>query len=231
MFATCLADVMRPQIADAATYLIEDAGGRVRCPRRQTCCGQIAFNSGYFKDAADLARSCADLFNDCEAVVFPSGSCCGFFRAHWREMFPNGDPEMRQFSAKCMELSEFLRRMDYVPSPRKSPMRATFHDCCAGLRELGIKEEPRALLRRAGVEIAEMEECEECCGFGGAFAAKFGAVSAAMADRKCASIVATGADVVLLGDLGCLLHMEGRMRRDGQSVRFMHWAEALAGAD
>ena len=118
--------------------------------------------------------------------------------------------------------------MNYRPAPRKSPLRATYHDCCAGLRELGIKNGPRDLLMRAGVEIAEMRDCEECCGFGGAFAVKFGELSVALADRKCENIAAADADAVLLGDLGCLMHLEGRLRRLGKNTVIQHWAEVLA---
>ena len=228
LFATCLADVMRPQIAAAAFRLIRESGAAPFYPPQQTCCGQIAFNEGYFDGAAELAEKCADLFADCDAVVFPSASCCGVFRAHWKEMFSENNGKMRDFAGKCFELSEFLQKMKYTPPPQKK-LRATFHDCCAGLRELGIKDGPRALLKQAGIEIVEMHECEECCGFGGAFAAKFGNISAAIADRKCENIAASGADTVLMGDLGCILHLDGRLRRLGKNIRVLHWAEALLG--
>lgn len=218
---------MRPQIPAAALRLIRESGAEPFYPPEQTCCGQIAFNEGYFDGAAELAEKCADLFADCDAVVFPSGSCCGVFRAHWTELFSAENAKMRDFAGKCFELSEFLRKMEYAPRPRKY-MKASFHDCCAGLRELGVKSGPRALLKRAGIEIVEMAECEECCGFGGSFAAKFGGISAAVADRKCENIAAA-ADTVLMGDLGCIIHIEGRLRRLGKNIRVRHWAEVLAG--
>ncbi|MGI9306065.1 MAG: (Fe-S)-binding protein [Gammaproteobacteria bacterium] len=230
LFATCLADVMRPQIADAALRLIRDAGASPFYPPRQTCCGQIAYNEGMFDAAAELAENCAGLFGDCDAVVFPSASCCGVFRVHWREIFGEDHEKMRAFAGKCFELGEFLQKMEYAPPPRK-PLRATFHDCCAGLRELNIKNAPRELLKKAGVEIVEMDDCEECCGFGGGFAAKFGGVSTAIADRKCENIAASGAEIALMGDLGCMLHLEGRLSRTGKNIRIMHWAEALCGGE
>ena len=226
LFATCLADVFRPQLAAAAARLIRDAGATPFYPPQQTCCGQIAFNSGNFADAAFLAEKCADLFAECDKVVFPSASCCGLFRVHWREMCGEDSEKMRAFAEKCVELSEFLQQMNYIPPPRRY-FRATYHDCCAGLRELGIKQGPRDLLARAGVEIAEMRDCEECCGFGGAFAMKFGELSVALADRKCDNIAAA-ADIALLGDLGCILHLEGRLQRLGKKIRLYHWAEVLA---
>ena len=228
LFITCLADVMRPGVAAAAMSLMRRAGAEVVCPPRQTCCGQIAYNGGYFEEAAALAEQCADLFADCDAVVFPSASCCGVFRIHWREIFGGDNAKMRAFAGKCKELSEFLTMTDCEP-PTIAPLRATYHDCCAGLRELGVKHAPRDLLRRAGAEIVEMRDCEECCGFGGAFAAKFGDVSAAMADRKLACAAAAGVDTVILGEAGCILHLEGRALRLQKPVRFLHWAEALAG--
>lgn len=225
LFATCLADVFRPQIPAATARLIEAAGGEVLYRPEQTCCGQVAFNAGMFAETATLARKCADLFAECDFVVFPSASCCGIFRVHWQEIFGE-DQQMRDFAAKCLELSEFLQKMDYTP-PRQKPLRATYHDCCAGLRELGIKNGPRALLTQAGIELTEMPDCEECCGFGGAFALKFDNISAALADRKCHNITAT-ADTALMGELGCILHLQGRFARQNIPAQVRHWAEVLA---
>ena len=224
---------MRPQIAAAAVRLMRDAGAEVVCPRRQTCCGQIAFNAGAFADAAELADTAAALFDNCDKVVFPSASCCGLFRVHWREMLDSdNDPRharLQSFAEKCMELSEFLRALKYTPPPAP-PLTATYHDCCAGLRELGIKNGPRELLQQAGVIIKEMKDCEECCGFGGAFSVKFDGVSAAMADRKCSNIQDSDTDTVLMGDLGCIMHLDGRLRRQQQNIRVLHWAEVLDAA-
>ncbi len=230
LFVSCLVDLMRPQIGVAAVQLLRQAGISPIFPPQQTCCGQIAFTSGYQKDARLLAQQCADLFLECDKVIFLSASCCGVFRAHWQEMFDDDNNKMRDFANKCVELSEFLQEIDFTPSPHP-PLRATYHDCCAGLRELGIKTGPRALLQKAGIEIIEMNDCEECCGFGGAFATKFSDISTAMAERKCRNIEESGADVVLLGDLGCILHLGGKLSRQNSSVRIAHWAEILAAHD
>ncbi|MGU9950889.1 MAG: (Fe-S)-binding protein [Gammaproteobacteria bacterium WSBS_2016_MAG_OTU1] len=227
IFITCLADAMRPQIGFAAVRLLREAGVEPFYPPAQTCCGQVAFNSGYFDEAAELGEKCADLFIDCDKVVFPSASCCSLFRTHWQEYFNEDNKKMAAFADKCMELSEFLHSVSYSPRPQKY-LQATYHDCCAGLRELNIKNTPRDFLKQAGVDIVEMRDCEECCGFGGVFSTKFSGISAAMADRKCKNIAATGTNTVLLGDLGCLLHLQGRMQRtNGDNIRFMHWAEVL----
>lgn len=234
LFITCLADVMRPQIAAAAARLMRAAGAAVVCPRRQTCCGQIAFNAGAYSDAADLAVAAARLFDDCDKVVLPSASCAGLFRVHWQEMLNNDAnhphyARLKAFSEKCLELSEFLQEMNYQPAAG-APLSATYHDCCAGLRELKIKNTPRELLRQAGVEIKEMKGCEECCGFGGAFSIKFDGISAAMADRKCENIKNSGMDTVIMGDLGCIMHLDGRLNRAGENIRVLHWAEVLDAA-
>ena len=226
LFVTCLVNVMRPSIASAAMALIRQTGITPFCPARQTCCGQVAYNSGYFPQAALAVEQCADLFENYDYVVFPSASCCSFFRVHWTELFDAENKKIATFSEKCLELSEFLEKMSYSPQPQDN-FRATYHDCCAGLRELNIKNTPRRLLKECGGEIIEMPECEECCGFGGTFSIKFGNVSAAIADRKCDNIIAT-ADTAILGDLGCLLHLQGRLFRRGDSVRIYHWAEILA---
>ena len=143
-------------------------------------------------------------------------------------MFPKDNGKMRDFADKCMELSEFLHKISFSPQPLP-PLRATYHDCCAGLRELSIKDGPRQLLQKAGVELVEMTDCEECCGFGGTFSVKFGGIATAMADRKCRHIAETKVNTLLMGDLGCLLHVQGRLHRLGRKIRVMHWGEVLAG--
>ena len=227
LFTTCLADCMRPAVALAALHLLRDAGAEVHYPPTQTCCGQIAFNSGYDSTARALVDKCAAEFADCDAVVMPSGSCCGMLRTHTDELFAEGAPAM-DFAAKCMELSEYLAQVDYAPKPHPQPFTATYHDSCAGLRELGIKQHPRRLLREAGIRLLEMAECEECCGFGGRFSTQFGSLSTALASRKCAQIAASGAEAVLAGDLGCLLNIQGRLTREGSAMPALHWAEVLA---
>lgn len=229
LFVTCLADVMRPSVAVAALRLVRAAGGEVVYPQTQTCCGQIAFNSGYNDEARALVQKCAAEFADCDVVVMPSGSCCGMLRCYLEELFDSGSAAAC-FGAKCLELSEYLRQTGYTPPPLPAPLTVTYHDSCAGLRELGVRDTPRLLLRQAGVGITEMNDCEECCGFGGRFSVQFGELSAALADKKCENINAAGADAVVAGDLGCLLHIEGRLRRLGSALPVLHWAEVLTGA-
>ena len=226
---------MRPRIAAACADLARATGAAVAIPKKQTCCGQPAFNSGYRKYARALFEKCADEFADCDRVVMPSGSCCGYFRRHCDSIFPDSNEKnyakIKNFADKCRELSEFLVESGFSPSAQNAEKIATYHDCCAGLRELGIKKQPRRLLAAAGWSLRESPECEECCGFGGAFAVKFGEVSAAIAARKCRAIAAA-APVVIMGDLGCMLNIEGRFARGGDnfpaaSPRVLHLAEAL----
>ena len=227
LFVTCLADGIRPQVGVAALKLLRAAGADVVYPKTQTCCGQIAYNSGYQQAARALAEKCVDEFADCEYVVMPSGSCCGMFRVHLPELFGNDNIRINVFRNKCLELSQYLEQVDF--SPAAKVMTVTYHDSCAGLRELGVKDAPRRLLRAAGVTIVEMPDCEECCGFGGRFADKFGDVSVAIATRKCDNIRSVkSADAVVGGDLGCLLNIEGRLQRQGCNLPVMHWAEVLA---
>lgn len=235
LFVTCLVDLMRPSIGFAALKLLEDAGCEVVVPATQTCCGQPGWNSGDRNSARELAAKLIDEFEDCPHVVVPSGSCAGMIRTHFREVFSD-DPEMRaraeRLGARTYELTEFLTKVAH--RPRVSATFAgtvTYHDSCSGLRELGVKTEPRKLLARVeGLKLVEMEECETCCGFGGTFSIKYGDISAEMAERKCAHIAASGAQAVVLGDLGCMLNIEGRLRKRGDDkTRVLHVAEVLAG--
>jgi L-lactate dehydrogenase complex protein LldE len=235
LFVTCLVDLMRPSIGFAALKLLEDAGCEVVVPATQTCCGQPGWNSGDRNSARELAAKLIDEFEDCPHVVVPSGSCAGMIRTHFREVFSD-DPEMRaraeRLGARTYEVTEFLTKVAH--RPRVSATFAgtvTYHDSCSGLRELGVKTEPRKLLARVeGLKLVEMEECETCCGFGGTFSIKYGDISAEMAERKCAHIAASGAQAVVLGDLGCMLNIEGRLRKRGDDkTRVLHVAEVLAG--
>jgi L-lactate dehydrogenase complex protein LldE len=235
LFVTCLVDLMRPSIGFAALRLLEGAGATVVVPPAQTCCGQPAYNSGDRADAKALAAKVVAEFEDCDFLVAPSGSCGGMIRTHYAELFAD-DPAMAKrvdaLAAKTRELTDFLvseLRVESVPG--RFDGAVTYHDSCAGLREMGIKSQPRALLAKvAGLKVNEMAECETCCGFGGTFAIKFGEISTRLADNKCGHIAATGADAVVLGDLGCMLNIEGRLRRRGDAkTRVLHVAEVLAG--
>ncbi len=236
LFVTCLIDLMRPRIGFAALQLLEAAGCEVVVPETQTCCGQPGYNSGERASAIALARKAAREFADCEYVVVPSGSCAGMMRTHYPDLLddvPESEREaVRALAARTHELTDFLVNIaHYQPDAKTSIKTITYHDSCAGLRELGVKQQPRALLAQvAGVQLKEMEECEQCCGFGGAFAIKFGEISAHIAERKCENIAASGADAVVLGDLGCMLNIEGRLRRRGDATtQVLHVAEVLAG--
>jgi L-lactate dehydrogenase complex protein LldE len=235
LFVTCLVDLMRPSIGLAAVKLLEAAGCQVYVPPTQTCCGQPGYNSGDRRSARPLAEKVLDEFEACDYVVAPSGSCAGMIKTHYPDLF-QGEMVMldrvRRLGERMYELTDFLLNVANLGKvPGVFAGTITYHDSCSGLRELGVKDQPRELLSRVpGLKLAEMRECEQCCGFGGTFAVKFGEVSAAIADRKCENIEASGADAVVLGDLGCMLNIEGRLRRRGnQKTRVLHVAEVLAG--
>ena len=235
LFVTCLVDLVRPRIGFAALKLLEGAGCEVVVPLTQTCCGQPGYNSGDRRAAQTLARKVLTEFKDCDYLVVPSGSCSGMVKAHYPELL-NDFPELRAdvewLIARTWELTDFLfsvLKLEKVPGGFDGTV--TYHDSCSGLREMGVKDQPRALLSKLpGVAIKEMALPEQCCGFGGTFAVKYGDISARIADQKCADIQSTGADAVVLGDLGCMLNIEGRLRRRGdQNTKVLHVAEVLAG--
>jgi L-lactate dehydrogenase complex protein LldE len=237
LFYTCLVDLMRPSVGFAAIELLEAAGCEVVIPERQTCCGQPAWNSGDRAAAAAIARMVIAEFEGFEHVVVPSGSCADQIRHEYARILADDLDWKRRaeaLSPKVRELTDFLVNvagLDKVPGAFVGSV--TYHDSCTGLRALGIKAQPRALLARvAGLELVEMTGAEECCGFGGTFAVKFGAISAAIAEKKCTNVCASGADAVVGGDVGCLLNIEGKLRRMGDDkTRVLHVAEVLAGVD
>ena len=234
LFVTCLVDLMRPSIGFAALKLLESAGCEVVVPVAQTCCGQPGYNAGDRASALALARKVLAEFEDCDYVVAPSGSCAGMIRTHYADLFA-GQPELARANALCActyELTEFLVDvMSFAVTTKISIKTITYHDSCSGLRELGVKAQPRVLLAQVeGLTLKEMDECETCCGFGGTFAVKYGDISTHIADRKCENIAASNADAVVLGDLGCMLNIEGRLRRRGDmKTEVLHVAEVLAG--
>jgi len=234
LFVTCLADLMRPSVAFAAVKLLEDAGCMVEVPAAQTCCGQPALNSGDNADARAIARQVIKAFAGFDAVVGPSGSCMGTLRHDYPALFAN-EPEWRaraeDLARRSHELLSFL--VDVLKIERVDARydgKVTYHDSCAGLREMGVREQPRKLLASVkGLELVEMSGTEECCGFGGTFCVKYPEISTKMVDDKIANIQASGAGTVLGGDIGCLLNIGGRIRRRGLPVRVIHTAEVLAG--
>lgn len=233
LFVTCLVDFFRPQVGFAAVKLLEDAGCRVEVPEGQTCCGQPAWNSGDAPDARRIARQVIERFEGFDYVVAPSGSCAGMIRVHYPELFATDGrwrTRAQALAGRCHELMSFLT--DVLGLSRVEAgfaATATYHDSCSGLRELGVKAQPRTLLAGVrGLSLREMADAEVCCGFGGTFCVKYPEISARMVDDKIASIRASGADTVLGGDLGCLLNIAGRLRRAGDRVRVFHAAEVLA---
>ena len=236
-FATCLVDLFRPSVGFAAARLIERAGYRVAVPKAQTCCGQPGYNSGDRAGARRAARRAVALFEGFDRVVVPSGSCAAMLVRHFPDLLSDDPGWARRagaLAARTHELVDFLARIaGWRPSGAGDRAGSfTYHDSCSGLRELGIREQPRALLRAAGgPELREMEGSDICCGFGGTFCVKYPAISEAMADKKIDSIEATGAGMVVGGDLGCLMHIGGRLSRRGSAVETRHVAELLAGGD
>ncbi len=233
LFVTCLVDTMRPSVGFAAVKLLEDAGCKVVVPS-QTCCGQPAFNSGDRANAKRIARQTIAAFEGCDFVVAPSGSCAGQLAKHYPELFDD-EPDMAlkaaAFADKCRELISFLVDALGVKSvSARYDGVVTYHDSCSGLRELGVKGQPRALLQSVeGLKLVEMDDSEVCCGFGGTFAVKYGELSDSIVTQKSARIAASQADTLLAGDLGCLMNMAGKMQREGRKVKVRHVAEVLAG--
>jgi L-lactate dehydrogenase complex protein LldE len=231
LFATCLADLMRPATAFAAATLLERAGFEVIVPPRQSCCGQPGYNSGDFAGARAVAMRTVQQLEPYRYVVLPSGSCAAMLRDHYPRLLDGAWAERAAaLTARVYELTQFLSDVaGYSPSPLIDPPTVAYHDGCAGLRELGVRAQPRQLLRAAGVDVRELAQGDVCCGFGGTFCAKMPEISAKMADDKLADIERSGASEVVAGDLGCLLALAGRARRRGMPLRFRHVAEVLAG--
>jgi L-lactate dehydrogenase complex protein LldE len=234
LFVTCLVDIFRPSVGFAAVRLLEAAGCDVFVPRAQTCCGQPAYNGGDREDARALALQTIAAFDGFDYVVAPSGSCAAMLKVHYPRLLAEdaeAGPRARAFAERVYELSSFLvdvRKLDTVPGSFSG--RVTYHDGCSGLRELGVKRQPRELLKRlAGLELVEMTETDVCCGFGGLFCVKYPDISNAMVSKKAASIAAVEPELVLAGELGCLLNIAGKLAREGSRVSCRHVAEVLAG--
>jgi L-lactate dehydrogenase complex protein LldE len=234
LFVTCLVDLHRPSVGFAAIALLEQAGCQVEVPRAQTCCGQPAYNSGDRATTRDLALGVLEAFGGYDYVVAPSGSCAGMLRSHMPHLFDD-DPNLRAradaLAARTYELVSFLTDVlgvETLPA-RHAGGSVTYHDSCSGLRELGIHDQPRKLLAAIGAPVVEMKDPDVCCGFGGTFCVKYPDISVRMVSDKTKDIVATGAETVLAGDLGCLLNIAGRLQREGHKTQVRHVAELLAG--
>ncbi len=235
LFVTCLVDAMRPRIGFAALKLLNEAGCTVEVPAAQTCCGQPAFNSGDAKDAAALARHFIATFEPYDYVVAPSGSCAGMAKMHHAEALA-GDAawaaRAEKLAPRVFEITSFLVdvmgwKPDRLPSLAAS---AAYHDSCSGLRELGVFEQPRALLDKVeGLQLRRLDGNDVCCGFGGTFCVKYPSISNAVVEEKAAAVERSGAELLLAGDLGCLMNMAGKLSRRGSQVRAFHTIEVLAG--
>ena len=234
LFVTCLVDLFRPTVGFAAVKLLEEAGCTVEVPRAQTCCGQPAYNSGDRADTRAIAARVMAAFEPYDYVVAPSGSCAGMIREHYPALFDD-DPALqeraRALAARTYELVSFLtdvRGLSRVAAGFEGTI--TYHESCSRLRELGVQQQPRKLLATVeGLRLTELPGAEICCGFGGTFCIKYPAISDKIVSEKTADIAATGAGTLLAGDLGCLLNMAGKLRREGRPIAVRHVAEVLAG--
>ena len=218
----------------AAVTLLEDAGCEVVVPEGQTCCGQPGYNAGDRAAATAIARRVIGLLEPYDHVVVPSGSCGGMIKKHFPELFagdPLWQPRARSVADKTHELTAFLTGVLGKSSvSARFPAKATFHDSCSSLREMGVRAQPRRLLASVeGLTLTELSEPDACCGFGGTFAVKYPDISNAIVERKTADIAATGAELLIAGDMGCLLNMAGKLKREGSKVQVRHVAEVLAG--
>jgi L-lactate dehydrogenase complex protein LldE len=233
-FATCLIDVFRPVVGFAAVKLLEGAGCQVEIPPTQTCCGQPAHNSGDRESAKAIAQQTLEQFHSYDYVVVPSGSCGGMIWNHYPMLFED-DPDFailaRDVGARTYELVSFLTDVMGVTAVHAAfPAKVAYHDSCSSLREMGVSNQPRTLLRTVkGLELVEVDNQESCCGFGGVFSVRYPAISNEMVSRKIMSYKNAGAEAVLGADLGCLMNIAGKLSRDGSMIEVRHIAEVLAG--
>jgi len=235
LFVTCLVDLMRPSVGFGALRLLARIGPSldVLVPDQQTCCGQPAYNSGDVKTARALAQNVIETFEDFDRVVVPSGSCAGMIVKHYPNLFATDDPwraRADSLAQRTWELTSFLaEHLDLNDTGAAFSGTATYHDSCAGLRELGVKHQPRKLLATVeGLTMNELADSESCCGFGGLFSLKYPDVSGAIVDQKAQAVENTNSDLLVGGDLGCLMNVAGKLKRRGSKMRVFHIAEVLA---
>ncbi len=233
LFVTCMVDQLFPKVGMAMADVLERLGYQVDFPENQTCCGQPAFNSGYWEEARTVARHFLDTFETSERIVVPSGSCTAMIVHHFAEIFHKEPETLARVHALEKRVWEFATFLTEVAGVEDVGARfdgvVTFHDGCHALRELGVKRAPRRLLSFVrGLELREMMPSEECCGFGGTFSVKFAELSGAMAATKIEAIVRTGAGTVVSLDPSCLMQIQGVLSRSGSNIRTMHLAEVLA---
>ena len=232
LFIPCFIDQLYPQVAFNTVKILEKAGCTVAYNTQQTCCGQPAFNAGFWGESKDVCTKFVQDFDGADYIVSPSASCAGFIRNNYGKLFENTafQSPAKKVSSQIFELSEFLVKILNVTDLGASfNGKATFHDSCAGLRECNIKAAPRALLNHVdGLELVEMNDNETCCGFGGSFAVKYDTISVAMADQKIDNAIATEAEYIISTDMSCLMHLDGRINHNGQQIKVIHLADLLA---
>jgi L-lactate dehydrogenase complex protein LldE len=232
IFIPCFVDQLYPQTAFNMVKVLEKAGCNVTYNSNQTCCGQPAFNAGFWEESKAVCNKFIEDFSEAEVIVAPSASCVGFIRNYYDKLFQDSslNKNVQKLRTRTYEFSEFMVKVlnkDKFNATLQG--KATYHDSCAGLRECKIKQEPRQLLSNVqGLEIVEMNDVETCCGFGGTFAVKFAPISVAMADQKVNHALATGAEYLISTDISCLMHLEGYIKKKGYNLKTMHIADVLA---
>jgi L-lactate dehydrogenase complex protein LldE len=235
LFIPCFVDVAYPRVGISIVQILERLGHEVECPERVACCGQPGFNSGYWDEARSVASRVVEQLKDAEHIVIASGSCGAMVIRFYPELLAETPlaATARAISARTWEFSDFLvSKLGVTDLGARFAARVTFHDGCHGLRELGIKRQPRLLLSHVrDLQLVEMREAETCCGFGGTFAAKFPMISTAMGEVKCASALETGAEYIVSNDSSCLMHISGLLSRQGKVIKTLHLAEILAQTD
>lgn len=232
LFIPCFVDQLYPETGFNMVKVLEKAGCTVDYNPNQTCCGQPAFNAGYWDEAKAVGQKFLKDFHTYDYIVAPSASCTGFVRNYYGKLFDNSAShnDMKLLQKNLFEFTEFLVKLLHVEDVGASLEGvATYHDSCSALREINIKSEPRKLLEHVkGLEIREMEDTETCCGFGGTFAVKYEPISTGMADQKLANAMATDADYLISTDLSCLMHLDGYIKKRGLKIKPMHIADVLA---
>lgn len=232
LFVQCLVDAFQPQVAQSMVDIFSFLGLEVECPTEQTCCGQMAFNAGHHKEAAVAARHFVTVFENAEVIVCPSGSCTAMVVHHYPQLLasdPAWEERARLVAAKTYEFTQFV--VDVLGVQDLGAIyagTATYHDSCHLARSLGIREQPRVLLKNiSGLNLVEMEDSDRCCGFGGVFSIKYPEISTALLQDKVTNIRNSGADLVVGCDLGCLMNIQGMLHRQGSNIQAIHIAQLL----
>jgi len=231
LFIPCFVDALYPRVGMSMVQILERLGHSIECPDRIACCGQPAFNSGYWDEAREVAQPVLERLHNAEVVVVASGSCGAMLKVFYAQLFADTPlaEKAHQLSTKVWEFSDFLvTKLGVTDLGARFPAQVTFHDGCHGLRELGIKTAPRRLLNEVrDLKLVEMADTERCCGFGGTFSAKFPMISTAMGEVKCAAAAATAAEYIVSNDSSCLMHLQGLLSRQGNKLKTIHLAEIL----